>query len=239
MSIYIPYTYLIGWSSLNKWYYGVRFAKSCSPSDLWVTYFTSSKIVKQYRKEYGEPDVIQVRQTFTCADAARRWETRVLQRLNVIESTVWLNKTDNIAIASQRGPDHPFYGRKHTEEARKKMSERKQGSVPHNKGKKASEVDAARLRRLAAARKGKSRPEHVTKMLTELNKGNNWNLGRKFDVAVYSSRSKTYDITFPNGDTQRVINLKEFCRTHGLKYTSRYSYIDRKPWEGYIIKSVI
>lgn len=239
MPIYIPYTYLIGWSTLNKWYYGVRFAKGSSPSDLWVTYFTSSKTVKQYRKEYGEPDVIQVRRTFSCASAARTWETRVLQRLNVVESTMWLNKTNNIAIASQSGPHHPFYGKKHTIEARKKMSERKQGSIPHNKGKKASDEEAARLRKLADARRGKQRPEHITKMLTELNKGNTWNLGRKFDPSVYNSRSKTYDITFPTGITHRVTNLKQFCRTHGLKYTSKDTYVDRKPWEGYIIKSVI
>lgn len=24
-----PYTYLIGWSKLNKWYYGVRYSKKC------------------------------------------------------------------------------------------------------------------------------------------------------------------------------------------------------------------
>ena len=44
----IPYTYIIGWSSLNKWYYGVRYAKNCKPEDLWKTYFTSSKHVKEF-----------------------------------------------------------------------------------------------------------------------------------------------------------------------------------------------
>ena len=36
-----PYTYLIGWSNLNKFYYGVRYGKGCHPSDLWVKYFGS------------------------------------------------------------------------------------------------------------------------------------------------------------------------------------------------------
>lgn len=53
MFIYTPYTYLVGWSQLNKFYYGVRFAKNCTPSDLFTTYFTSSSIVKQYILDYG------------------------------------------------------------------------------------------------------------------------------------------------------------------------------------------
>lgn len=48
MSIYIPFTYLIGWSKYDKWYYGVRFAKGCNPDDLWNTYFTSSGILHEF-----------------------------------------------------------------------------------------------------------------------------------------------------------------------------------------------
>lgn len=59
-----PYTYLIGWSNLNKYYYGVRYKKDCEPNDLWVLYFTSSQEVQEYRAIYGDPDVIQVRKTF-------------------------------------------------------------------------------------------------------------------------------------------------------------------------------
>lgn len=29
------YTYLIGWSSHNKFYYGVRYAKGSNPNELW------------------------------------------------------------------------------------------------------------------------------------------------------------------------------------------------------------
>ena len=72
MSIYIPYTYLIGWSKLNTWYYGSRFAlksnclyeTGCHPDDLFVTYFTSSKYVKNFIKLNGNPDIIQIRKTF-------------------------------------------------------------------------------------------------------------------------------------------------------------------------------
>jgi len=93
MSIYdkIPYTYLIGWKQHNKWYYGVRYAKGCHPRDLWKTYFTSSKLVKQLVKMFGDPDIIQVRRIFNCPIKACNWEITVLRRLNVPNNIKFLN----------------------------------------------------------------------------------------------------------------------------------------------------
>ena len=92
-----PYTYLIGWSKYSKYYYGVRYAKNCAPSDLWVTYFTSSNIVQDMRVRYGEPDIVQVRRTFKERDAAILWEQKVLSKLDVLNNPLWLNQ--NIAGA--------------------------------------------------------------------------------------------------------------------------------------------
>ena len=92
------YTYLIGWSKLNKFYYGVRYSKKANPSELWVSYFTSSKHVKDFRKKHGEPDVIQVRKVFDEKKKAQLWEHKVLRRLNCAKSHKWLNKTDNMSI---------------------------------------------------------------------------------------------------------------------------------------------
>jgi hypothetical protein len=78
-----PFTYLIGWSHLNLFYYGVRYAQGCSPSDLWTRYFTSSKEVPKLRKLHGEPDVLQIRRTFYSASQAKAWELRVLRRMKV------------------------------------------------------------------------------------------------------------------------------------------------------------
>lgn len=103
----IPYCYLLGWTSHNKWYYGVRYAGNCQPSDLWSTYFTSSKTVKEWVKEIGDPDLIQIRKTFTDISSARKWETKVLKRMKVVSSLKWLNKTDNISIAPMYGENNP------------------------------------------------------------------------------------------------------------------------------------
>mgnify|MGYP003350767656 CR=1 FL=1 len=81
---------MIGWTKNDVWYYGVRFSKSSFPEELWVSYFTSSKYVKQYRKMYGEPDVIQIRKTFDDKEKARIWEHKVLRRMKVIRDEKWL-----------------------------------------------------------------------------------------------------------------------------------------------------
>ena len=107
MKSYTPYCYLLGWSKLNKYYYGVRHAKKfyciydtgCHPDDLLTSYPTSSKEVKYYRETYGEPDVVSIRKTFIDRDSAIRWEAKVLKRLDVIHSKVWLNESNNRSMA--------------------------------------------------------------------------------------------------------------------------------------------
>lgn len=93
-----PYTYLIGWSSHNLYYYGVRYSKKCDPSELWVKYKTSSVYVQKIYQAYGDPDIIQVRRIFDDRKKAMIWEHKVLRRMKVIDSTKWINKTDNKAI---------------------------------------------------------------------------------------------------------------------------------------------
>lgn len=88
MKAWIPYTYLIGWTAQNKWYYGCQWGGSllsnngrAHPDNLWKTYFTSGKYVHLFRAEHGDPDVVEVRKTFLeDPDAAREWERRVLER---------------------------------------------------------------------------------------------------------------------------------------------------------------
>lgn len=100
MTIYKPYTYLIGWSNHGMWYYGVRYAKNADPSELWKKYFTSSKHVKAFAKKYGDPDVIEIRKIFDTADAACIWENKVLKRIKAKSRKDFLNATDNRAIPS-------------------------------------------------------------------------------------------------------------------------------------------
>lgn len=92
------YTYLIGWSDLDKWYYGSQYGKKANPKNLWNPYKTSSKRVRAFIRVHGEPDVIKVRKVFEDNDHARLWEHRVLQRMNVSKDDRFLNQTTNVGI---------------------------------------------------------------------------------------------------------------------------------------------
>ena len=89
----VAYTYLIGWTQNDVWYYGVRYAKDSSPEDLWSTYFTSSKYVQEYRKKIGEPDHIEVRRVFRNTKSAIDCEDRVIRTLKLYENKRFLNKS--------------------------------------------------------------------------------------------------------------------------------------------------
>lgn len=133
-----PYTYLIGWSTHNKWYYGVRYADNCTSADLFVTYFTSSKIVKAFIKEHGHPDVIKVRRKFETANQAIAWEHKVLRKMRVIYKDEWLNKSV-CGVYSVKG-------KKRSAETRKRMSEAKMGANNPFFGMKLSNDHVANMR---------------------------------------------------------------------------------------------
>lgn len=86
-----PFTYYLYWAELDLHYYGVRYAIDCNPTELWTTYFTSSTYVNRLRKTYGDPDIIQVRKTFSNAAQAKRWESVVLRRIKALDKMNWLN----------------------------------------------------------------------------------------------------------------------------------------------------
>lgn len=86
------YTYLVGWSKHGKFYYGAQWNKKSNPEALWVTYFTSSRHVREFRELHGEPDVIMIRKTFgEDVAACREWEERVLTRVRAKNKQHWLN----------------------------------------------------------------------------------------------------------------------------------------------------
>lgn len=145
-----PYTYHLFHKPTKKHYYGVRTAKDCNPDELWKTYFSTSKIVKSLREQYGDNSFdYEVRKLFETPEDALEWETKFLTKINAAEREDWLNRhnggntftTVNKSswnkgiphpeivrkkIAEKRKPYvgelHPMFGRQHTDESKKKMS---------------------------------------------------------------------------------------------------------------------
>lgn len=157
MKEYKPYCYLIGWSKLNVWYYGSEYSnrtKIANPTNLWTTYFTSSKIVKEFRKIHGEPDILEIRKIATTAEETIFWEYRVLRKLKVRALSKWLNINEGKApvgiewpqdrklarSTALRGSGNPMFGKTHSLHTRQLISERsaKKGSENGMFGKKHS-----------------------------------------------------------------------------------------------------
>lgn len=125
----IPYTYLIGWISLEKFYYGVRYAENCHPDDLMKTYFTSSKHVLNFIKEHGLPDIVEIRKIFKTKESARIWENKVLKRMKITKNDKFLNRTTNAGFPPEFAAIHlkgktyeEAYGLEKSNELRKMRS---------------------------------------------------------------------------------------------------------------------
>lgn len=82
-------------------YYGVRYSKNCQPSDLWISYKTSSDYVKSYVELFGDPTIIEIRKIFTGENKisdAIKWESAVLRRVRAATRSDFLNKRDSAGI---------------------------------------------------------------------------------------------------------------------------------------------
>lgn len=90
-----PYVYLIGWTKLDTWYCGSRYSKNCLSTDLWKTYFTSSKHVKRFHIQHGEPDHIEILKECITREEAILFEIEKLKEFDVLNKTNWLNRTIN------------------------------------------------------------------------------------------------------------------------------------------------
>ena len=155
-----PYTYLIGWSVHNKWYYGCQYGKKSDPSNLWTRYFTSSKEVRKFVKEHGDPDIIEVRKTFADKVSCRLWEHKVLRRLKVVENVLWLNQTDNISIDYDKGVQGALKaadmlrGKKQSEEHKLNRSKSLMGhNVSEETRRKIAET--RKIKQIPSGKKGK------------------------------------------------------------------------------------
>lgn len=165
----MKYTYLIGWSKLDKWYYGSRYSKSANPKDLWVTYFTSSNYVKNFRKINGEPDIIQVHKIFSCRNKCLLYEDKVIRRMKMVHSNKWLNK-GNSGVEFHVPDKHPFLGKKHSEETKEKIRISRLGKK-HSKETREKMASLRKGKKPACSMTGKKHSEETKEKMRIKSKG--------------------------------------------------------------------
>jgi group I intron endonuclease len=177
-----PYTYHLYHKPTGKHYYGVRTAKDCHPDELWVTYFSSSKIVNLLIEEHGSDSFeYEIRKLFETPEEALEWEMKFLTRIDAAAKDNWLNRHNGgknfctvgftpwnkggthdeearKKISETRklyvGEKHPMYGRNHSEESKQKMAT--------NREKKFGEANHFY---------GKRHSEEFKQYISQLNKG--------------------------------------------------------------------
>lgn len=98
MTIYTPYVYCIIHKTNGIKYVGSKTSKKANPEDLFVKYFTSSKIVKQIVQEQGKEafdiEWIMIQET---AEAALALESKILKDNDAASSTNYYNCTNGDA----------------------------------------------------------------------------------------------------------------------------------------------
>ena len=71
------FTYLVTHTPSGRRYYGSRYSKGAEPSQLGITYFTSSKIIKKLIADEGVGNfTFEVRKTFSSVQKCRNWEAK-------------------------------------------------------------------------------------------------------------------------------------------------------------------
>ena len=93
------YTYLVINNVTKMFYYGARYSEKAKLDDLFTSYFTSSKLVKNDIDKYGkEVFSFEIRRIFSNAEDCLRWEYKVLRRLKVKDREDCYNLTNGGAV---------------------------------------------------------------------------------------------------------------------------------------------
>ena len=214
------YTYLIKCTINNKYYYGVRWANKVSPSqDLWIKYFTSSKVIKNLINQYGKDAFIfEIRKTFTTKQEAIAWEETVLRRLSVLKfPNTWLNKCISKAI---RYDIHPKKGTVTSNEIKAKISSSLKGHKHSDKTKALWSLQ----------RKGRKINCGARPHVTLQNKARSLEQKKKFQNGCVKAHAKTYKLLSPDKKEYTITNLTDFSRNNKFDASSMLKHNKAKGW---------
>ncbi|MDD4242688.1 MAG: NUMOD3 domain-containing DNA-binding protein [Bacilli bacterium] len=238
--IYQPYTYLIKFKITEQLYYGVRTKIGCSPDDLWVRYFTSSKVVKNLIAEHGADsfEVVSIK-LHSCKEDALKWEELYLVSVDAGYNEEYLNKTNgakNFTQAGLFGENAAHFGRLHSEESKKKQSKAKigkyRGENHHLWGKHHSEETKKKMSENHANFSGENHPmfgkQHSEETLIKMR---NKKIGKRASKETRkklsdsrkgsdNSNSKKYIVTFPDGHEEIISCMRIFCIEYNLNSSS-------------------
>jgi hypothetical protein len=151
-----PYTYCITHKITGLSYYGRNAARGCHPKNFWVTYFTTSNIVKQIinqeSKDIFKPKIMRI---FDNAAECQQHEVKFLTKINAATNPKMYNRHNGSSKFCNTS------GYPHTEKSKNKISSANKGkpkSVEHRK-------------KLSIAHIGKTTSQTTRNKMSERRKG--------------------------------------------------------------------
>jgi hypothetical protein len=202
------------------YYYGSKTAKGCHPTDIWTSYFTSSKTVKELILKYGKEcfTVVEV-MTHDNAQTARQYEVNYLTNIDAAKNDLWLNKhnggakfsTAGVKISRKKSSILKMLKTKelngtlktNTPESIRKMLETKAKNGTSNNGNSPDAVIKRKATLLQNGTYGNCNSPLARLKASETNKRN-------------GKLRKHYLIITPLGEQLVVTNLMEYCNEQGL-----------------------
>jgi group I intron endonuclease len=144
----------------------------------------------------------------------------------------WINHYDTISpngynlsigggVVILYGKENPFFGKHHSEETKKKLSEQKKGNIPHNKGKKGLQKCSEKTKKIVSERhKGDKNFNYNKKGILSPSFGlkrseSTKNKLRETKIGANNPNKGIYEIYAPDGKYFYVdYGASEFIRKH-------------------------
>lgn len=199
--------------------------------------------IRNLRANGIEPVVVKICENMMEEDAYILEEQEILKygRKGFDEGGCLMNVFISIRPIVRRGKDNGFYGKTHTEEAKKKISER-------NRGRKRSEEAK---RKISEAHLGKPKSEEHRRKIGEKSRGRiikeetkqklrEHNLREDVLRKNIESKQKEWIVITPEGVEEFVVNLSDYCSEKGLSRSKMYSVASgsRNHHKGYKCRKV-
>lgn len=179
------------WGIKNNKHHNVRFRESYEEGDhITVTLYIASNVEETREMELelitlnkNNPKCVNIAHHIGGGDNL----TNHPERKNIIEKMTTsvrkryseMSHTELMRLHSKPGDKNPMFGKTHTEEARKRISEKLMGKSPPNKGKSMSDVQKKLLSEVAAKRTGEKNgffgrrhSDETKQKIREKNQGN-------------------------------------------------------------------
>jgi hypothetical protein len=199
--------------------------------------------IRNLRDAGIEPKIIKIKEDMKEEDAFLLEEVEILKygRIGFDDDGVLLNFFISNRPERKIGPDNGFYGKQHTEETKRIISEANTGLIRSPEQRK----------RISEAQKGKPKSEEHRRKIGEKSRGRvikeetkeklrEHNLREEVLRKNIESKQKEWIVTKPDGVEEFVINLSDYCVEHDLNRSKMYSVAsgDRNRHKGYKCRKV-